>query len=165
MNQLLQASVVSLLFAAACVQRHAATDLAVAKLEPELIVATAQQPPETFDRYDFDVADPPPTARSIEPFRGIVRGMSLPEVVKLCGVPDRNISLGRYCLLYKLSDGSTVEVFASSTLKVDRVTHGNEVLLDDPEPAKPLEPARDDPKLDSGGRTFPQRVPNPSPNP
>ena len=123
MNQVLHAGLVSLVLGAGCGPRHAASDLTVVKLAPGLVVATAQEPPETYTRYDFDVADPPPTARSIEVFRRIAPGMSVADVIRLCGVPDRSLCIGCHRLLYRLDDGSNVEVFASTLCKVERVTH------------------------------------------
>lgn len=80
--------------------------------------------------HDFGVENPPPTARTVEAFRQIRAGMSVQDVVKLCGIPDG--ILGRQ-LLYDLADGTTVEIYALNSGRVGIVQHGQTRILYDPQ--------------------------------
>jgi hypothetical protein len=52
----------------------------------------------------------PPTARTIAPFRRIVKGMSMKQVIEIAGLPDRDIGSGIYIYIYNLADGSQIQI-------------------------------------------------------
>jgi hypothetical protein len=58
----------------------------------------------------------PLTARAIEQFRQIKRGMSMAQLKTICGEPDADIGSGLNIYLYYLSDGSTVTIGGGSTI-------------------------------------------------
>jgi hypothetical protein len=57
-----------------------------------------------------------PTARSIEQFRQIKRGMSMAQLKAICGEPDADIGSGLNIYIYNLSDGSSVIIGGGSTI-------------------------------------------------
>jgi hypothetical protein len=78
------------------------------------------QIPFAFAQADFLTAvtssTPPPTARSIEQFRQIKRGMSMAKLKAICGEPDADIGSGLNIYVYNLSDGSSVIIGGGSTI-------------------------------------------------
>lgn len=63
------------------------------------------------------------TVRTIERFRRIERRMSMKDVIKLCGQPDRDIGSGIHIYVYQLIDGSEVRVGTPDDKKIIYVIH------------------------------------------
>lgn len=61
--------------------------------------------------------------RTIKVFRSIKRRMSMKEVIRLCGEPDKDIGSGIHIYIYKLADGSVVRVGTPDDKQVMYVVH------------------------------------------
>ncbi len=65
----------------------------------------------------------PPTADSIAAFRRIKPGMSMKDVVEICGLPAKDIGSGIYVYIYELPDQSKVRVGTSDGKQLWYVVH------------------------------------------
>jgi hypothetical protein len=63
------------------------------------------------------------TARTIEIFERVTAGMSMAEVMRLCGAPDEEVGSGIFIYLYRLSDGSFVRVGTPDKERLLYVVH------------------------------------------
>ncbi len=61
--------------------------------------------------------------RTIKVFRSIKRRMSMKEVIRLCGEPDKDIGSGIHIYIYKLADGSVVRVGTPDDKRIMYVVH------------------------------------------
>ena len=52
----------------------------------------------------------PPSAASVTAFLRIKAGMSMKEVVEICGLPAKDIGSGIHIYVYELADGSQVRI-------------------------------------------------------
>jgi hypothetical protein len=68
-------------------------------------------------------AKTPATARSIEPFHKIKVGMSMQQVIAICGLPDADIGSGIYIYVYNLTDGSQVLISAVNKNRISAINH------------------------------------------
>jgi hypothetical protein len=65
----------------------------------------------------------PSTARSIGPFAQIRVGMSMKQVIAICGLPDADIGSGIYIYVYNLADGSQVLISAANKNNIIAINH------------------------------------------
>ncbi len=65
----------------------------------------------------------PPTARSIELFSQIKVGMSMQQVIAICGLPDADIGSGIYIYVYNLIDGSQILISAVNKNNITAINH------------------------------------------
>jgi hypothetical protein len=65
----------------------------------------------------------PSTARSIETFAQIRVGMSMKQVIAICGLPDADIGSGIYIYVYNLADGSQVLISAANKNNIIAINH------------------------------------------
>ena len=65
----------------------------------------------------------PPTARSINSFRRIDSRMSMKQIIRICGVPDKDVGSGIHIYVYNLSDGSLVRIGTPDNKRLIYVTH------------------------------------------
>jgi hypothetical protein len=70
----------------------------------ECKLASQPFPPEMM------LSDAPRTARDIEAFRSLRSTMTMIDVVRKCGLPDEHQGSGIYIFVYRLRDGSTVNI-------------------------------------------------------
>jgi hypothetical protein len=62
--------------------------------------------------------------RTIKMFRRIKRQMSMKQIIRLCGEPDKDIGSGIHIYVYKLADGSVVQVGTPDDKKILYVVQG-----------------------------------------
>jgi hypothetical protein len=84
-------------------------------------------------RYMTDTSQPippqiivpkaPRTARQVAQFGSLKRGMSMADVVRICGVPDEHQGSGVYIFVYYMEDGSIVTIGTSDLSRIDDVIH------------------------------------------
>jgi serine-type D-Ala-D-Ala carboxypeptidase/endopeptidase len=65
----------------------------------------------------------PPTARLIESFSQIKVGMSMRQVIAICGLPDADIGSGIYIYVYNLTDGSQILISAVNKKNIVAINH------------------------------------------
>ena len=61
--------------------------------------------------------------RTIEMFQRIKRQMSMKQVIRLCGEPDKDIGRGIHIYVYELADGSVVRIGTPDDKKIIYVVH------------------------------------------
>ncbi len=88
--------------------------------------ALRQTPSSLNDKQLIPVILPhriPPTNRSIQPFLSISAGMSMKQVIALCGLPDHDIGSGIYIYVYILADQSRILIGSPDQKQILYVVH------------------------------------------
>jgi hypothetical protein len=67
--------------------------------------------------------DAPKTARDIEAFRSLRGAMTMADVVRKCGLPDDDVGSGIHIFIYRLRDGSTVNIGTANLKSLIYVRH------------------------------------------
>ena len=67
--------------------------------------------------------DAPKTARDIKSFSSLRTEMTMADIVRKCGLPDKDVGSGIYIFVYRLRDGSTVRIGTSNLKFLIYVRH------------------------------------------